>query len=107
MLTTVEGEAAEQVRRDLRYWHTRRTTAALTSAPEDGTAGFGTVVEIVMGGRTRRIAIVGDDEADPASDRLAYCAPLARALMTAEPGDMLAFGGRADAIEVRSVSPID
>ena len=106
-LATAEGEAAEKLRRDLRYWHTRRTTAALTPAPADGSAGFGTMVEIRMGGRVRRIALVGDDEADPASDRVAYSAPLARALMTAEPGDVLPFGGREDAITVMSVSPID
>ena len=106
-LATAEGEAAEKLRRDLRYWHTRRTTAALTPAPADGSAGFGTMVEIRMGGRVRRIALVGDDEADPASDRVAYSAPLARALMTAEPGDVLAFNGREDAIAVVSVTAID
>ena len=106
-LAGADGDAAEKLRRDLRYWHTRRTTAALTLAPADGSAGFGTIVEIRMGGRTRRIALVGDDEADPASDRIGYAAPLARPLMTAEPGDVLPFGGRDDAITVLSVSPID
>ena len=106
-LAVALGEEGEKLRRDLRYWHTRRTTAALTAAPADGSAGFGTVVEVVMGGRTRRIALVGDDEADPATDRLAYSAPLSRALMTAEPGDVLPFGGREDAITVVSVTPIE
>ena len=106
-LASATGDEADRIRRDLRYWHTRRTTAALTHAPADGSAGFGTIVDIRMGGRVRRIALVGDDEADPAKDRLAYSAPLARALMTAEPGDVVPFGGRADAITVLSVAPID
>jgi transcription elongation factor GreB len=38
-------------------------------------------------GRERRIAIVGVDEADPASGRIAFTAPLARALVGAEVGD--------------------
>ena len=106
-LAAVDGDEADKLRRDLRYWHTRRTTAVLTAAPADGSAGFGTIVAIVMNGRQRRIALVGDDEADPANDRLAYSAPLARALMTAEPGDILPFGGRIDAITVLSVSSVD
>lgn len=106
-VAVAEGDAAEKLRRDLRYWHTRRTTAALTPPPADGSAGFATLVEIEMGGRTRRIAIVGDDEAEPAQDRVAYSAPLARALIGAEPGDLLAFGGRPDAIAVVSVAAIE
>jgi transcription elongation factor GreB len=38
-------------------------------------------------GRERRIAIVGVDEADPASGRIAFTAPLARVLVGAEVGD--------------------
>jgi transcription elongation GreA/GreB family factor len=100
-------EAVESLRRDLRYWHTRRTTALPTPAPADGSAGFGTQVTVWLAGRTRVIAIVGDDEADPHADRLAYGAPLAQALVGAEPGDRLPFNGRDDAIEVVAVAPID
>ncbi len=106
-LSEAEGEAAEAIRRDLRYWQTRRTTALPTTAPEDGSAGFGTRVTVRIADRTRTIAIVGDDEADPAADRLAYGAPLARALMGAEPGDLLPFNGREEAIEVLAVTAID
>ncbi len=95
-----EVEAAEALRRTLRYWQTRRTTAILTLPPTDGVVGFGSTVDILLNGKPRRIAIVGDDEADPKSDRLAFTAPLARALIGAEAGDVLAFGGRDDAIEV-------
>ena len=72
-----------------------------------GIAGFGTAVTIRMGGKTRTIAIVGDDESDPHADRLAYGAPLAQALIGAEPGELLPFNGREDAIELLAVTPID
>lgn len=102
-LAAAEGDDAEAIRRALRYWQTRRTTAVLTHPPADGTIGFGSVVDLLHDGRPRRIAIVGDDEADPKAGRIAFGAPLARALMGAEAGDVLAFGGREDAIEVTGV----
>ncbi len=106
-LAQAATEDAEAIRRDLRYWQTRRTTAIPTAAPEDGSAGFGTRVHATIGGKPRTIAIVGDDEADPHADRLAFGAPLARALIGAEPGDVLPFNGRDDAIRVLGVEPID
>lgn len=106
-LADADTEQAEAIRRDLRYWQTRRTTAVLTHAPADGSAGFGTRVAVTIGGKPRTIAIVGDDEADPRADRLAFGAPLARALIGAEPGDILPFNGRDDAIEVLGVEAID
>ena len=106
-LAAAATEDAEAIRRDLRYWRTRHATAIPTAAPVDGSAGFGTIVTIRMSGTTRDIAIVGDDESDPNANRLAYGAPLARALMGAEPGDLLPFNGQADAIEVLAVAPID
>lgn len=106
-LATATAEEAEPIRRDLRYWRTRRTTAVSTSAPDDGSAGFGTRVTARIGGRTRTIEIVGDDESDPNADRIAFGAPLARALMGAEAGDLLPFNGHDDAIEVLAIAPID
>lgn len=106
-IAAADAEALDALRRDLRYWQTRRTTAIPTAAPADGSAGFGTRVTIRLAGRTRTIAIVGDDEADPHVDRLAYGAPLAHALFGAEPYDVLAFNGRDGAIEVLAVEPID
>lgn len=106
-LATAAPDAVDALRRDLRYWQTRRATAIPTVAPEDGTAGFGTRVTIRLGGRVRTIVIVGDDEADPAADRLGYGAPLAQALFGAEIGDRLAFNGRDEAIEVLAIEPID
>ena len=48
--------------------------------------------------------IVGDDEADPAAGLLSFTAPLSRALMGAEVGDEIDFGGKAGAIVVLGVN---
>ncbi|WP_230629109.1 GreA/GreB family elongation factor [Sphingomonas sp. Leaf37] len=103
-LTVAAAADIDAIRRDLRYWHTRRTTAIETAAPADGSIGFGSRIVVDIAGKRRDIVIVGDDEADPPRDRIAYGAPLARALMGAEAGDRLPFNGRADAIEVIAVS---
>ncbi len=41
------------------------------------------------GGREQQVVIVGHDEADPAAGRIAFAAPLARALAGAAEGDMV------------------
>lgn len=99
-------EAVEAIRRQLRYWGTRRATAEVVEPPADGSAGIGCLVRIRFNGRPRAVAIVGDDEADPAADRISFSAPLARALIGAEPGDLLPFAGRDDALEVLSIEPL-
>ncbi|MFM5884445.1 MAG: GreA/GreB family elongation factor [Novosphingobium sp.] len=90
--------------RDLRYWRTRLVTAELTEPRADGKVGFGSRVEFLLNGKPRTIAIVGHDEADPASGHIAFSAPLARALIGAEVGDLLDFGGTNAAIEVVAIS---
>ncbi len=60
-----------------------------------------------MDGRSRTLAIVGADEADPDTDRIGFASPLARAVMGAVADDMVAFAGRDDAIEVLEVSDLD
>ena len=98
-----DAEDRERIARDLRYWQTRHATAQLTAPPTDGTAGCGSTVDILLAGKPRTIAIVGDDEADPKADRLAFSAPLARALIGAEAGETVAFAGREDAVAVLAV----
>ncbi|WP_404334858.1 GreA/GreB family elongation factor [Sphingomonas sp. MMS12-HWE2-04] len=101
-----EEEAREALRRELRYWNTRRTTAEVAPPLEDGVAGIGARVAIRLNGKARTIDIVGQDEADPASDRLSFQAPLAQALIGAEAGEHVDFAGRAEAIELVTVEPI-
>ncbi len=99
-------EAREAVRRDLRYWHTRQTTAEPAPIPGEDVVAFGARVRFRLNGRERAIDIVGTDEADPAADRIAFTAPLAAALIGAEPGETVAFNGREDAIEVLATQAI-
>lgn len=91
-------------RRDLRYWQTRQITAEVVPPPVADRVGFGTTVSFTLNGKPRMLSIVGSDEADGASDLIAFTAPLARALMGGEPGDSLPFGGRDDAIAVIAVT---
>lgn len=92
--------------RELRYWRTRLATAQPMPAPSDDEVAFGSRVAFTLNGQTRTIDIVGDDEAEPTLGRLAFSAPLARAMMGAYPGERVAFAGKTDAIEVLSTGAI-
>ena len=96
-----ERKAAQ---RDLRYWRTRLATAEVTVARADGVVGFGCRVDLLVNGKPRVIELVGHDEAEPAEGKLAFTAPLARAVMGAEVGDLVDFGGREAAVEVVGVN---
>ena len=98
-----DEERRKVLARDLRYWQTRRATAELAPAPVEGEAGIGSRVTLRVGGRERRIEIVGHDEADPAAGLIAYAAPLAHAVLGAMAGERVAFNGVADAIEVVAI----
>jgi transcription elongation GreA/GreB family factor len=95
----------KKLRRTLRYWSTRQATAELTAPPADGTVGFGCTVHFALNGKEKAVTIVGDDEANPTSGLIAWSAPLARAMMGAEEGELVDFNGKAEAIEVIAVSP--
>lgn len=95
-----EDEARDVLKRELRYWHTRQTTAQIAPSPEDGVVGIGSRVRIRLAGKERVIDVVGHDEADPAADRIAFSAPLAHALLGAEEGEKVDFNGRTEAIEI-------
>ena len=107
----IEAETDDLVlvvlKRDLRYWHTRQTTAEIAPSPEEDEVGIGSRARIRMNGAERIIAIVGGDEAEPGEDRLAFSAPLARALMGAAVGETVAFADKADAIEVLAIDKDD
>jgi transcription elongation GreA/GreB family factor len=91
------------LQRDLRYWKARQVTAELSQPPTGDKVEFGTQVGISLNGQPRTFRIVGDDEADPAAGLLSFTAPLSRAMMGAEPGDILPFAGVADAIEILEI----
>lgn len=96
----------EQHRRELRYWRTRQATAQLAPPPPEDEVAFGSRVSFTQNGQAKRIDIVGDDEADPAEDRIAFSAPLAQALIGGYAGERIDFGGKAQAIEILSTAPI-
>lgn len=98
--------ALADAQRSLRYWRTRLATAELAPPPPADEAGFGSRVTFRLNGVERTIDIVGDDEADPAAGRIAFSAPLARALIGAGSGDHADFNGQADAIEILSVGAL-
>ena len=99
---TDEAEIAA-TKREMRYWRARQATAQLVPAPDGEAVAFGCTVTFRLNGKERSITLVGDDEADPASGLIAFSAPLSRAMMNAVPGDLLSFGGKADALEVLAV----
>ena len=88
------------IERDLRYWQTRQITAELAPIARGDKVGFGTRVHIVLNGQAKTLQIVGDDEADSGAGLLSFNAPLSRAMLGAEPGDILPFGQAMDAIEI-------
>lgn len=101
-----DEQAVNAVKRDLRYWQTRQITAELAPVPDGRTAEFGTTITFRLNGADRTLTIVGDDEADPANGLVSLSAPLSRALLGAEPGEILPFGNRDDAIEVLAIAVV-
>ena len=99
-----DEELAKAAKRDLRYWQTRQITAELVPMPDASRVAIGTNVTFTLNGKTQTITITGHDEADPAAGRIAFSAPLARALMGAEPGDARDFAGREEALEVLEIA---
>jgi transcription elongation GreA/GreB family factor len=99
-LTDVQTDEAKRARR---YWMTRLSTAQVAPPPPEGEIAIGARVTIRMGGKTRTIDIVGHDEADPETGRVPFAAPLAAALIGGEVGELVDFGGKAEAIEILTI----
>ena len=95
-----EEEARKKLQRRLRYASTRHATAEVQDSPEANVVGIGSRVRYTLNGAERAVTIVGHDEADPGAGLIAFTAPLGRALMGAETGDVVEFQGREDAITV-------
>jgi transcription elongation GreA/GreB family factor len=96
--------AIAQVQRDLRYWTQRQRTAEVIAAPEafDRVRFGASVVLEKKGGGRIEYRIVGEDEADPALGRISYVSPIARLLIGASAGDIVALAdGEAKILEIR------
>jgi transcription elongation GreA/GreB family factor len=100
---TAEEDARKKLQRRLRYFHTRQSTADVQALPEDGSVGIGSRVTYRFNAVDKTITIVGGDEADPMLGRIAFSAPLARALMGAEAGESVEYQDREDAIAILAV----
>lgn len=103
----IDEEALKKARREFRYWSTRQSTAQLLERPDGSVVAFGTTVTIRLAGKLREVTIVGDDEAEPANGLISFSAPLSRAIMDSEVGERVDFGGKAEAIEIVSISARD
>ncbi|MBA3526836.1 MAG: GreA/GreB family elongation factor [Pseudomonadota bacterium] len=90
--------------RDAQYWRSRLTSAQVMSAPSGETVAIGTRVTIDRDGQARTFEIVGHDESDPGSDRIAFASPLARALIGAEVGQVLDLPNSDDPITVTAIA---
>ncbi len=98
-------EVVKSLRRDLRYWRQRQSSAQPAPPPAPGVAGIGSRVEFRLRGKRRAMTITGHDEADPAHGKIAFSSPLARALLGLSAGDVADFSGEEDAIEIDAVTP--
>ncbi|MEO6040564.1 MAG: GreA/GreB family elongation factor [Croceibacterium sp.] len=92
------------LKRDLRYWSTRHITAELAPIATGDRVDLGTKVRVLLNGKPRTFELVGHDEAEPGAGLIAYNAPLSRAMLGAEVGDVLAFGEVSEAIEIVEIT---
>ncbi|MFB0874527.1 MULTISPECIES: GreA/GreB family elongation factor [unclassified Sphingobium] len=102
----MDDEAAKKHRRLLRYWRTRLATAELRPTPDGEAVAFGTRVTYQLNGKQKAVTLVGDDEADPNEGRISFTSPLARAIMDAEVGERVDFGGKVEAVEIVGIALI-
>jgi transcription elongation GreA/GreB family factor len=98
-----DDEARATAERDLRYWRTRLATAELTEPPSSDEIAVGSRVDYRLNGKKNRIEITGVDEADPALGKIAFTAPLARAMIGLAVGEIGEFQGKDDAIEILAI----
>ena len=102
--STSDDEQVKAIRRDLRYWRNRQSTAQIAPPPREGEVGIGSRVTLKLRGKVQVVTLTGYDEADPAKGRIAFSAPLARAILGTSAGDVADFAGESDAIEIIEVA---
>lgn len=103
----LEGQLSEEERkavlRDARYWRQRLASAELAPPADGKQVAFGTRVTFMRDGRTRTLDLVGHDESEPAANRIAFTAPLARAMIGAEVGDEVDFEGADEPLLITAI----
>ena len=104
LIASEADEAAlADAKRQWRYWITRKTSAQLAPPPPADRVAFGSRVRFTLNGAARTVTLVGSDEAEGVTNKIPFTAPLARALIGGEVGEVLDFGGTADAIEILGI----
>lgn len=98
--------AQARIGREIRYWSARWSSAEQVEPPADPeTVVFGTTVEVRRAdGKVQTLSLVGEDESAPEEGRIAWVAPLARALLGVAEGEKARF--RDEELEVLSIRPI-
>lgn len=93
---THDAAALASLERDLRYWRQRKASARLvTPAAAPEVMRFGVTATLrAADGATRALAIVGEDEADPARGLVSWVSPVAESLLGAGVGEAVAIGDR-------------
>ena len=91
------------LKRDLRYWRQRQSSAVPAPPPAPGKVGIGSRVTFILRDKQQTMTITGHDEADPANNKIGFSSPLARALLGMTAGLFADFGGEEEAIEIIEV----
>ena len=92
-------EERKAVLRDARYWRARAASAQLAPVPAGDAVAVGTRVTFTRDGTERTVEIVGHDESEPAAGRVAFSAPLIKAMLGAEVGDEVEVPGGLVVVE--------
>ncbi|MEO6256150.1 MAG: GreA/GreB family elongation factor [Sphingomicrobium sp.] len=103
LATELSEDERKAVLRDARYWRHQLASAQLVPVPDGATVAIGTRVTFECARRTRTLDIVGHDESDPAANRVAFSAPLARALIGCAIGDEADLPGAADPVTINAI----
>lgn len=104
--TQLSEEERKAVLRDAKYWRQRLASAELAPPADGKCVAFGTRVTFERDGKSQFLDLVGHDESEPAANRIAFTAPLARALMGAEVGDEVEFAGSQEPVIVTKIDVI-
>jgi len=104
---SLAGQLSEDERktvlREARCWRQRLASAQLAPRPDGNRVAIGTRVSFAQDGRSRTVDVVGHDESEPAAGRIAFTAPLARALLDAQVGDEIEFAGSNKLLIIASI----
>ena len=102
-IAAASAEALPALQRDLRYWRARLATAQLAPPASGKVVALGTSVTIEQDGKSRTLHIVGHDESDPAAGRVAFTAPLAKALIGNPIDEEVEFAGPGGPITIVAI----